>query len=223
MYMKTIYNEVYNCLKNDKSGHGMDHIDRVVDLSLKFCELENANKNIVTLIALLHDVDDYKLVGKEQANELTNAKNIMNECSIDSNIQEIVCNEIKRIGYSKSLKGVRPLTIEGKIVSDADMCDAIGAHGILRCYTYSMKINQPFFNPNVFPIEDISQEKYTTYDSTSVNHMFEKLLKLKDLMLTNAGKEESKRRHEIIVEFLKHYFEEENAIEWLQLLENKKV
>ena len=76
MCMKTLYNKVYNCLNNDKSGHGMDHIDRVVDLSLKFCEEENANKEIVTLIALLHDVDDYKLVGKEQANELTNAKNI---------------------------------------------------------------------------------------------------------------------------------------------------
>ena len=173
--MKNIYDKVFDCLKNDNSGHGMDHIDRVFNLSLKFCELENVNKDIVTLIALLHDVDDYKLVGKEQANELTNAKKIMNECLVDQHIQEIVCNEIKRIGYSKSLKGIRPLTIEGKIVSDADMCDAIGAHGILRCYKYSMKIKQPFFNPNLFPIENISQEKYTTYDSTSVNHMFEKL------------------------------------------------
>ena len=221
--MENVYNKVYEFLKNDNSGHGMDHIERVFDLSIKFCEKENANKDIVTLIALLHDVDDYKLVGKKQAEDLTNAKNIMNECSIDYDVQKIVCNEIKRIGYSKSLKGIRPLTIEGKIVSDADMCDAIGAHGILRCYAYSMKIKQPFFDSNLFPIENISQEKYTTYDSTSVNHMFEKLLKLKDLMLTNAGKEESKRRHEIIVEFLKHYFEEENAIEWLQLLENKKV
>lgn len=221
MSMKTIYNKVYECLKNDHSGHGMDHIQRVLDLSLKFCELENANKEIVTLIALLHDVDDYKLVGKKQADELTNAKNIMNECFIDCKIQEIVCDEIKRIGYSKSLKGIRPLTNEGRIVSDADMCDALGAHGILRCYAYSMKINQPFFNSKLFPIEDISQEKYTTYDSTSVNHMFEKILKLKDLMLTNSGKEESKRRHEIVVSFLKHYFEEENENEWLELLEKK--
>lgn len=222
MCMKTLYNKVYNCLKNDKSGHGMDHIDRVLDLSLKFCKLENANKEIVTLIALLHDVDDYKLVGKNQADKLTNAKDIMNECFIDCEIQEIVCAEIKRIGYSKSLTGIRPLTLEGKIVSDADMCDALGAHGILRCYAYSMKINQPFFNPNIFPIEDISQEKYTTYDSTSVNHMFEKILKLKDLMLTNSGKEESKRRHEIVVRFLKHYFEEENANEWIKLLNQYK-
>ena len=69
MCMKTLYNKVYNCLKNDHSGHGMDHIDRVLDLSLKFCKVENANKEIVTLIALLHDVDDYKLVGIEINNK----------------------------------------------------------------------------------------------------------------------------------------------------------
>ena len=217
--MENMYNKVFECLKNDKSGHGMDHIDRVVNLSMKFCELEKANKEITSLIALLHDVDDYKLVGKEQANELTNAKRIMSECLIDEKIQKVVCNEIMRIGYSKSLKGIRPLTIEGQIVSDADMCDAIGAHGILRCYAYSMKINQPFFNAQLFPIEDMTQEKYTTCDSTSVNHMFEKLLKLKDLMLTPSGKEEAIKRHEIIVSFLRHYFEEENAIEWLEMLE----
>lgn len=219
--MKNIYDKVFECLKNDSSGHGMDHINRVLDLSIKFSEQEHANKEIVTLIALLHDVDDYKLFGKKQAEELSNAKRIMNECFIDKHVQEIVCNEIKRIGYSKALKGIRPNTLEGKIVSDADMCDAMGAHGILRCYAYSMKIGQPFFNPSIFPIENISNEKYTTYDSTSVNHMFEKILKLKDFMLTSSGIEESKRRHEIVIDFLRHYFEEENATEWINLLEKK--
>ena len=147
----------------------------------------------------------------------------MNACNIDETTKQHVLSEIKRIGYSKALKGIRPITIEGKIVSDADMCDAMGAHGLLRCYAYSMKIKQPFFDRNLFPIENISQETYTTYDSTSVNHLFEKILKLKDYMLTNEGKIESLKRHQIIVDFLKQFFYEENANEWLEYLENHSL
>lgn len=213
--------KVRNLLDKDNSGHGMDHINRVLDLSLKFAEKENANKELVALIALLHDVDDYKLFGKENAENLTNAKTIMNECNIEKDIQEQVCLALNNIGYSKRLKGCCPTTLEGKIVSDADMCDALGANGILRVYTYSMKNGKPFFDRNIFPIEDMSAEKYTRKCAdSSVCHMFEKILKLKDLMLTDSGKEESKNRHQILVDFLYHLFSEENAPEWIEYLDN---
>ncbi len=213
--------KVRNLLDKDNSGHGMDHINRVLDLSLKFAEKENANKELVALIALLHDVDDYKLFGKENAENLTNAKTIMNEYDIEKDIQEQVCLALNNIGYSKRLKGCSPTTLEGKIVSDADMCDALGANGILRVYTYSMKNGKPFFDRNIFPIEDMSAEKYTRKCAdSSVCHMFEKILKLKDLMLTDSGKEESKNRHQILVDFLYHLFSEENAPEWIEYLDN---
>ena len=176
-------------------------------------------KDIVSLIALLHDVDDYKLFGMDNAENLTNAKKIMEDCKVDKNIQEQVCLALNNIGYSKRLKGCCPITIEGKIVSDADMCDALGANGILRVYTYSMKNGKPFFNKDIFPIEDITAEKYTKRCAdSSVCHMFEKVLKLKDLMLTKSGKEEAKSRHQIVVDFLYHLFQEENAPEWTNYL-----
>ena len=217
----SVKEKVIKLLDKDNSGHGMDHINRVLDLSLKFAEKENANKDVVSLIALLHDVDDYKLFGMENAKNLTNAKRIMDNCSVDKDIQEKVCKELNNIGYSKRLKGCCPITLEGKIVSDADMCDALGVNGILRVYTYSMKNGKPFFDRNIFPIEDITADKYTrkTADS-SVCHLFEKVLKLKNLMLTNSGKEESIKRHEIVVDFLYHLFEEENAPEWTEYLDN---
>ena len=92
------------------------------------------------------DVDDYKLFGMESAKRLTNAKRIMDDCNVERDIQEQVCHALNNIGYSKKLKGHCPTTIEGKIVSDADMCDALGSNGILRVYTYSMKNGKPFFN-----------------------------------------------------------------------------
>lgn len=56
---------VEELLNNDNSGHGMDHINRVLALALKFAEKESANETIVSLVALLHAVDDYGLFGSE--------------------------------------------------------------------------------------------------------------------------------------------------------------
>ena len=219
--IESIKQEVKKLLNKDNSGHGMDHIDRVLNLSLRFAKKEKANIEIVTLIALLHDVDDYKLFGMESAKRLTNAKRIMDDCNVERDIQEQVCHALNNIGYSKRLKGHCPTTIEGKIVSDADMCDALGSNGILRVYTYSMKNGKPFFNKNIFPIENISAEKYTSKCADSgVCHIFEKILKLKNLMLTDSGKEESKNRHQIVVDFLYHLFDEENVPEWTEYLNN---
>lgn len=219
--IEEIKEQVSELLNKDNSGHGMDHITRVLDLSLKFAEKEKANKDIVALIALLHDVDDYKLFGMENAENLTNAKRIMTNCNISVEVQNQVCSELKCIGYSKLLKGFRPKTIEGQIVSDADMCDALGANGILRVYTYSLKNGKPFFDRNIFPIENINADNYIKRCAdSSVCHMFEKILKLKDLMLTYSGKEEARERHNIVVEFLYHLFNEENAKEWTIYLDN---
>lgn len=217
--IEKVKKQVSELLNKDNSGHGMDHINRVLELSLKFAEKENANKDIVSLIALLHDVDDYKLFGMNNAENLTNTKKIMENCNVDKNTQEQVCLALSNIGYSKRLKGFCPTTLEGKIVSDADMCDALGANGILRVYTYSLKNGKPFFNKDIFPIEDISAEKYTRRCAdSSVCHIFEKILKLKSLMLTESGKEEAKSRHQIIVDFLYHLFDEENVPEWTRYL-----
>ena len=208
-------------LNTDNSGHNMDHIDRVLRLSLKFAKQECANTEVISLIALLHDVDDYKLFGKENSENLTNAKKIMNNCKIDTETQNLVLSSLKCIGYSKLLKGFRPETLEGKIVSDADMCDALGANGIIRVYTYNMKNKRPFFDKSIFPIENMTADTYTSKCAdTSVCHLFEKILKLKNLMLTDSGKKEAEARHQIIVDFLYHLFEEENAPEWSEYLDN---
>lgn len=219
--IQEVRKQVFELLNTDNSGHNMDHIDRVLNLSLKFAKQECANKEVVSLIALLHDVDDYKLFGMENAENLTNAKKIMNNCNIDLKTQNLVLSSLKCIGYSKLLKGFRPQTLEGKIVSDADMCDALGANGIIRVYTYSMKNEKPLFDKNIFPIENMTADTYTSKCAdTSVCHLFEKILKLKNLMLTDSGKKEAESRHQIIVDFLYHLFDEENAPEWTEYLDN---
>ena len=219
--IKKVKSEVSKLLNNDNSGHGMDHVNRVLNLSLKFAVKENADKKIVSLIALLHDVDDYKLFGIKNSENIINAKKIMNDCNIDKSVQKMVCLALNNIGYSKRLKGFCPTTLEGKIVSDADMCDALGANGILRTYAYNIKNEKPFFDKNKFPKENLNSETCMNKCSdSSICHMFEKILKLKDLMLTKSGKKEAISRHKFTVNFLYEFFKEENAPKWIKYLDN---
>ncbi len=217
--MDELTTKVTSILEKDDSGHNMDHVMRVLSLSRRFAKEEGANEEIVSLIALLHDVDDYKLFGVEDAQNLTHAKKILNECNIPEETQKIVCSELHNIGYSKRLKGLSPQTLEGKIVSDSDMCDALGVTGVIRTYQYSLKHGYSFFNKNIFPREQLDATNYmNTTSSTSVCHIFEKILKLKDLMLTDTGKKEAQNRHQIVVDMLFHLFQEENAPEWVKYL-----
>lgn len=219
--IEDIKKQVYDLLNNDDSGHGYDHIERVLNMSLKFAKKEKADINLVSLIALLHDVDDYKLFGVDNANNLTNAKKFMTTANIPLEIQNKVLSELSNFGYSKALKGIRPKTIEGMIVSDADMCDCLGITGILRIYKYGLKNGKPFFDKDIFPIENITADEYNSRcANSSVCHIFEKILKLKYLMMTDSGKEEAINRHKIVVDVLYHLFEEENVPEWKEYLDN---
>ena len=56
----------------------------------------------------------------------------MNDLNIDLEMQEKIINIVSTIGFSKRLKGIIPQTLEAKIISDADMCDGIGAQGVIR-------------------------------------------------------------------------------------------
>lgn len=219
--IEKVKKQVYNLLNNDDSGHGYDHIERVLNMSLKFAKKEKADINVVSLIALLHDVDDYKLFGIKNANNLTNAKKFMTNVNVPLEIQNKVLPELSCIGYSRVLKGIRPKTIEGMIVSDADMCDGLGVTGILRTYKFGLKYGRPFFDKNIFPIDNIGFKEYSKgYAETSVCHIFDKILKLKYLMMTKSGKEEATNRHKIVVDVLYHLFEEENVLEWKEYLDS---
>ena len=228
--IEQVQEKVKILLDGESSGHGFDHTMRVQKLSRAFSRTftskktkntPHINEEVVELASLLHDVDDYKLFGEENAKNLTNARNILRDAHIDPDTQKAVLDIISTMGYNKLLSGIRPKTFEGKIVSDADMCDAIGAVGIIRTHLYSVAHSTSFFDENALPTINMSSAQYKSRtSSSSINHFFEKTLRLKDLMLTAPGKKEAKRRHKFLVNFLVEYFTEQNATSWLDYLNN---
>lgn len=220
--IEKIKEQVALILDEEESGHGMDHIERVYNLAIKFAKEEQADIEIVSIASLLHDVDDYKIVGKENAEKLTNAMKIMNSANISKENQEKVIEIIKNMGYSKSLKGIRPITIEGMCVSDADMCDIMGAIGVIRTINYhlSSKENKQIFNRANFPKTDFKENYLKSGSDSAINHFFDKMLKLKNLMMTSSGKKEALIRHKFMVTFLREFFREEDIPKWKAFLEN---
>ena len=216
--IKSVEQKVRELMAGDNTGHSFDHVERVYHTAIDLCNQEDADIEVVALAALLHDVDDYKLFGQECADKLTNAKKIMNECNVAPEVQQQVCLVIANMGYSKALKGIRPQTIEGKIVSDADMLDAIGANGIVRCMAFALaRCETPIFNAEIWPEPDMSAEEYKRPNRKSdnfINHFFEKMLKLKNMMLTESGCKEALKRHKIMVDFLEAFFRENNLPQW---------
>ena len=217
-----IKNAVSELLGNNSVGHDDKHVFRVYDYAMSFCdEIPNANRDLVALAALLHDCDDYKLFGKEAERLLPNARRILADSGFPNDICEKCLEIIKTIGYSKRLMGIKPNCIEGEIVSDADMCDASGLVGLIRAIEYhSDDIQEPFFDPDFLPTKEVDVERYRQRVYTpTVNHFFDKLLRLRDICLTEPGKRCINKKHQTIVNFLKTYFDEINAPQkWKDLL-----
>ena len=218
-----IKKSVSELLGNNLGGHDDKHVFRVYQMAMDFCdEIREANRDLVAAAALLHDCDDYKLFGEESARLLTNTRRILAGSGFDDVFINKCIDIVKTIGYSKRLSGIMPDCIEGKIVSDADMADATGLIGVIRCIEYrAYRSNggEPFFDPDYLPTT-MDAAKYKQLKSCPVvNHFFDKLFLLRDMALTEPGRKCIQKRHETIVNFLKTYFEEINAPQvWKDLL-----
>lgn len=194
--------------ENDFSGHDFWHTLRVYNIAKAIAEKEKCDIEIVCLAALLHDFDDAKITNS--TTELENATKWLNE----NNYPQERINWIKEIINAISFKGIDtkvPETIEGKIVQDADRLDAIGAIGIARTFAYGGSRGREMWNPNEHYIDNMNEEEYKKSKGNTINHFYEKLLKLKDMMNTDTAKEMAEHRHFYMEKFLEEFFEEWNG------------
>lgn len=200
---------VKNKLYGEGSGHDWFHIERVYNLSRFLANEEKADNFIVEMTALLHDIDDWKFSNGTKTNT-TITEEFLSSVNVDKESINKIITIIKTMSFKGGVVDSTQNTIEGMIVQDADRLDAIGAIGIARTFAYGGSKNRPIYDPNIAPLNFTSLEEVKNAENHTINHFYEKLLKLKDLMNTDSAKIIAEKRHKFMEDFLKEFYSEWN-------------
>ena len=180
-------------------GHGLVHVRRVVATASRLCVAEGARGEIVLPSAWLHDCahvakdsperSSASRIAAARAVEFLAAAGYPSDCLPD------IRHAIEAHSYSA---GIAPLTLEAKIVQDADRLDALGAIGIARCIAVGAALGRPIYQPD----DPFCAAREPDDSAASVDHFYTKLLKLADTMQTEAGRREARRRSEFMQGYL---------------------
>lgn len=201
---------VRRVFENDFSGHDYFHTLRVYKMATRIAEQENANLLIVQLSALLHDVDDIKLSPATHANK-DRAVGFLREHGVSEEMIKSICEIIREVSF-KGTDTTVPKTIEGKCVQDADRLDAIGAIGIARTFAFGGSHNRVIHDPDEKPKLNMSEKEIRNHVSTTVNHFYEKLFLLKDMMNTATAVKIAQQRDDYMKAYIAEFLDEWEGI-----------
>ena len=177
----------------DGSGHDFDHTLRVYHMAVRIAGEEGADVEMVALAALLHDVDDHKL-SPETCEHKDRAVAFLKSQGVDEQKIHRIVEIISEISFSAG--NGRPSTLEGMCVQDADRLDAIGAIGIGRAFAFGGSRGRRMHDPDGID------------KTATVEHFYDKLFKLKDLMTTPTGQHLARQRDEFMHSFLEQFYAE---------------
>ncbi|QPQ31521.1 HD domain-containing protein [Lysinibacillus sp. JNUCC 51] len=195
--MNNLMNKVRGIYEQFDASHDFQHIERVYQNALAILHTEpEADAEVVKIAVLLHDVSDKKYTdSKEQENKL------IAELSLSEEKKQHIRDCIAQVSFNGGNE-LEATSIEAKIVRDADRLDAIGAIGIARTFAFGGAKGRKLYDKEEDARTDMTEEEYRNKNTSSVTHFYEKLLLLKDLMITEKGKQMANERHQFMVQFL---------------------
>ncbi|ARF16262.1 HD domain-containing protein [Sporosarcina ureae] len=190
--------EVEGIYNQFDASHDLDHIDRVMKNAEKILATEaGADELVVRLAVLLHDVEDAKY---EEMQKVTTME-LLEKIGATQQITDNVMSAIESVSFSGG--NAKDITsIEGAIVRDADRLDAIGAVGIARAFAFGGARGRKLYDQQEEARMDMSESEYRKKETATVTHFYEKLLLLKELMVTKEGTRLARERHDFMENFL---------------------
>jgi uncharacterized protein len=182
----------------DDPGHDTGHCLRVTLWTLRLLEGEIDAREAIAA-ALLHDVVNLPKDSPDRAQASVKsaelAEQLLPQAQFDHGAVTRIAEAIRDHSYSRGKTPSSPL---GRALQDADRLEALGALGIFRTATCGAKMGASYLHredpwAKRRPLDD---KRYT------VDHFFEKLLRLTETMNTERGRAEAQRRTEFMRTFL---------------------
>ncbi len=208
-----VQSEVKRTLQHAECGHDFSHAVRVMKNAEQIAVSEGGDLVIIQAASLLHDVSDEKFSNGNEIIGLKLTENILKKAKFKSAEIAKIIEIIKNISYKGGFNANGIPSIECAIVQDADRLDAIGAIGIARAFHYGGYKNRELYNPEIEPQDFANAEEYRKSNGPTLNHFYEKLLKLKYLMNTPTAKALAEPRHQFLEQFIEQFLMEWNGKE----------
>ncbi len=163
-------------------AHDLGHFRRVFNTSIWIVHeesLKTTDSRILAAASYLHDFIQFPKNSEFRAHAAKQSAEavapLLLELGFTKKQCSIVADAIKSHSFSANLK---PTSIEGRIISDADKLDALGIVGFSRLFYVSGQIGSLACHP-VDPLALNRQLEPTQY---MLDHFFEKIIRLPALM-----------------------------------------
>lgn len=164
----------------------------------------DADLVVLAAAALLHDIG--RKIESTSKGGICHAEQgavmavpILEELGYPSEVITKICHCIRAHRYRNTCK---PETVEAEILFDADKLDSIGAIGIGRAFLFAGQIGSCLHNPE---LDHSSTASYSSQDS-AYREFQVKMSRVRDQLLTPAGKKIAESRHQ----FMEVFFDQLN-------------
>lgn len=203
-----VYEEVQQRFSGiDDLAHGWEHVQRVYQLALSIGEREGANRFIVGMAALMHDLGrtaPHENVEHHADLSVRLATDLMNFYAVSPETQQAILHAILAHSFSR---GVPPQTLEAHVVRDADRLDGLGAIGIMR-WAVTGAVRRTAETRSYHPDDPFAERHVLDDKRYMLDHFYAKLLKLADTMETETARSMAARRTEFMRAYLHELREE---------------
>jgi len=126
--------------------HDFTHIERVLGYALKISESFAVDYNVLIAACLLHDVGRAKNLKTEKLSHEIISSNVAYEFLIKNNWERSKAENVREAIISHSFRGkINAISVEGKVLFDADKIDLTGYIGVSRMLMYGYKIKEPLY------------------------------------------------------------------------------
>ena len=194
------------CFDGSPGSHDWEHTLRVFRLCEKMGRAENADMEVLRAAAYLHDIG--RVFQDASGGEVCHAEKgaqmagpLVETLPLTDSQKR---NIIHCIRSHRFRNHHQPVTVEAKILFDADKLDAIGAVGVARAFLFAGEVGARLHNPGIKVEDAVPYSK----NDTGYREFKVKLCKIKDHMLTAEGRKLARKRHAFMDDFFNRFLDE---------------